>query len=979
MNILEGITEQEEQRDYWNQMLGEELLNQLLEEKENYTAFLEEEIPLDMERIYQFLEQDVKDVEGLKKEWVFYPFFNRIRYYILLEIEKIFQQNDFVQIGEDISSKLAEQYVEGIQWIALRCLMQEMGALKQEGALEGENIEQEYEFFLNAYLSSNEFLKDIMIRYPVMMGLILKKIDAYTSYLEQILRHLEQEKKLLEERLCNGRKINTITKMQAGLSDEHKLGKTVVRMVFDNGYTLYYKPRSLQSEQEYQKIYHWVCDVCGLDNYDRGILEWGKYGWEGEAVSKPCNSKAEIRRYYERIGIHLCLSYLFGVSDIHYENIIASGEYPVLIDMEVFPGGRKYIGEGDSTLEERMQDSVLSTGMLPGQQWGSGSVDISAMGREERQMSPFKMPVIEEKQTSHMHISYDYVEIDSSECMPRIKGQKVEAAQFISSVEKGFQRAYEYIQCHKEEMTGRVKGAEEWKSRCVIRNSQQYRMYQMTASFPEFMADSQARRLMLLRMKKGLMCEERYEKEILTYEAEATMYEVIPVYYAMGHSLQMGNGKVIENYFADAPKEQIICRLNGMSQKDMYRQQKIIGLSMSGDYPKGIKLEIEKKEKHITPEQVAERIMLDMEKIQGENQWIIQEYNENGVWRFQTMGRYLYDGVAGIAVFLMAFAKTKGMDSYKELRENVIQGMFQYTDTVIKDSTRLDSKNTGIMNGESSIVYAYLLLNQICPHKKLLEYAEKHAEIVRNLIEEDSWYDILDGNAGAVMAMVHLYKITGKDIYLKTAEHAADCLLAHGVQMKKGIGWVIPGQEQPLAGFAHGNSGIMLAFARLWDVSKKPCYYQVVQQAKEYEDSLFQEKTGNWKDVRGGNKIENPEITAWCHGAGGILAAGTAVDCILGIEPGEDKRLQLAEKKVITAQKDECCLCHGQSGNALVVEYYRKAAKRELPEPLKLPDWEAMLPQEKYQAGFMTGVSGMGYALLKNINQKLPNVLTLEI
>ena len=173
MNILEGITEQEEQRDYWNQMLGEELLNQLLEEKENYTAFLEEEIPLDMERIYQFLEQDVKDVEGLKKEWVFYPFFNRIRYYILLEIEKIFQQNDFVQIGEDISSKLAEQYVEGIQWIALRCLMQEMGALKQEGALEGENIEQEYEFFLNAYLSSNEFLKDIMIRYPVMMGLIL--------------------------------------------------------------------------------------------------------------------------------------------------------------------------------------------------------------------------------------------------------------------------------------------------------------------------------------------------------------------------------------------------------------------------------------------------------------------------------------------------------------------------------------------------------------------------------------------------------------------------------------------------------------------------------------------------------------------------------------------------------------------------------------------------------------------------------------
>ena len=38
----------------------------------------------------------------------------------------------------------------------------------------------------------------------------------------------------------------------------------------------------------------------------------------------------------ERYGKLIGIAFLFNVTDLHYENIIAHGEYPVIIDNETF-------------------------------------------------------------------------------------------------------------------------------------------------------------------------------------------------------------------------------------------------------------------------------------------------------------------------------------------------------------------------------------------------------------------------------------------------------------------------------------------------------------------------------------------------------------------------------------------------------------------------------------------------------------------
>ena len=110
----------------------------------------------------------------------------------------------------------------------------------------------------------------------------------------------------------------------------------------------------------------------------------------------PCKNESEVEHYYFRMGIHLFLGYALGATDLHGENIIAHGEYPVIIDMETYPGYLKQQSEKDgSSVEEKINKSnrnkirqitVIHTGMLPVLTWGRGNsrVLISAMGTEEK-------------------------------------------------------------------------------------------------------------------------------------------------------------------------------------------------------------------------------------------------------------------------------------------------------------------------------------------------------------------------------------------------------------------------------------------------------------------------------------------------------------------------------------------------------------------------------------------------------------------
>ena len=64
---------------------------------------------------------------------------------------------------------------------------------------------------------------------------------------------------------------------------------------------------------------------------------------------------------------------------------------------------------------------------------------------------------------------------------------------------------------------------------------------------------------------------------------------------------------------------------------------------------------------------------------------------------------------------------------------------------------------------------------------------------------------------------------------------------------RKWIRMEIKGTDGPLAGMSHGNSGFMMAYAALYECNHKVEYADKIQL---FQDSLYSEKAGNWKDLR---------------------------------------------------------------------------------------------------------------------------------
>src|SRR5207247_8717689 len=92
-----------------------------------------------------------------------------------------------------------------------------------------------------------------------------------------------------------------------------------------------------------------------------------------------CTSVEQVSRFYERQGGYLALLYALEATDFHFENLIASGEHPVLVDLEALfhpRTGGSDPGEPILELESHaLEHSVLRVGLLPQRVWTSGDHD----------------------------------------------------------------------------------------------------------------------------------------------------------------------------------------------------------------------------------------------------------------------------------------------------------------------------------------------------------------------------------------------------------------------------------------------------------------------------------------------------------------------------------------------------------------------------------------------------------------------------
>ena len=493
----------------------------------------------------------------------------------------------------------------------------------------------------------------------------------------------------------------------------------------------------------------------------------------------------------------------------------------------------------------------------------------------------------------------------------------------------------------------------------------------------------------------------QYEYTILSYP-DHSWCSIVG--YASCHSqnardLFDGQGKRMGDFFACMPIELLYLKLEKLCEEDMKKQSGYIELALELTADKtelfmnkvycpkeynavkanraaktgGVKRNIE-----LLTERILQNAVWNREH--NEVSWCtVQFSNVNRKnWIIRSMNLYLYDGLSGMLLLMYHLKDIDRRRKIAEIYESLKKQMFQYTDSGLLSLENLQTRDPGMYEGEGSIVYTYLLLYKGGAENEYLDYAKRHARIVERLIEEDTKYDLLSGNAGAVQVLLMLYEVIPDKAYLETAEKAMDVLDKASEKQKHGIGWTTEKGQPPMAGAAHGNSGVLTALLHLWHLTSKDKYAQLAEEVWAYEEDLYNPEINNWTDVRSGQQdVDNIGAMAWCHGAPGVLYSR-----IKGYEHVKDlKWKKRLEKDMWRAyrklkeywRRDSWCLCHGICGNLWILEKASEILGEEKAMCSDYPVWDEvhLLPQEKENPGLLNGYGGILLYLIQNQNAVL--------
>lgn len=1015
-----------EELRFWKRTMGEEFFQELYANIPQIRTYLSGQDYEGAARGYAHaaIERDIARDELPDETVTFaakYKDENFIQFYIPYLAAGVTRLKKLIVHGDICSPKVYEQYLLSLlaklQKICIRTLIHELRQSKSKGELEGEDVSEEYEYFVDEVIGE-EWRRGLCGKYPVLERSVEEAVAMSAQLYAEAVNRLREVADAVTERICEGKTFTHITGIEGDIADSHKGGKSVLRISLDNGMTIIYKPHSLENEKVFQELLQALGEKCGIDMYRMKRVEGAGWGFSECVKHKECACQEEMERYYRRMGVCIFAFYLLGTNDIHSENIIAHGEYPVLVDLENIMSAPETFEASDIIEKVQMflHTSVLYSGVLPSCKWvqDGGNVNVSGIGGKGGSRMPFKVPRVVNGRTSDIQIQYVHPVLESDYNTPVIQGTPSGPERYLVYITAGFRAAYAWAAHNKEELADRTRPLKHVESRYLLADTQRYVMCQNSSYHPALLTDGARRQIYLYTMWYGRNIESDRDRRIVEWEVRDLLKHDIPFFYFISSekNLYHADGNKLEGYFHRTSYEMLLEKIGSLNDSDMSNQLELIEMTivlqshvenelMNGEAEEysscGEEFDSAGKEKLLEMAAcIGERLLAGAVDFGNDDKgWYMACVTTDGSlsWMIQPADMYLYSGIMGIAVYFHLLFKYTGGEKFEKAALQLDRQLFANTDRMRASGT--DGLPTGIYNGESSIVYGYLYLYKASGKEEYLEYARRHGEIVARCARKDKNYDLLDGLAGAVHAFLLLHGCTGEGTWLMAAEETAGRLLEAAIETCEGLCWKNGLSEAALLGMSHGNAGIMTAFAALYEVSGKQEYLDASRLSILYEDACYDSNLKNWTDFRAKEGVDRQQAdtVAWCHGAGGILlsrimASKSTAGVLKNIMEPDIKRA--SDKLVEKCVREGMCLCHGSMGNLLMLQEYCKYIKNETPKRYKWRNVQyvyerlkgglsQLLPQEKYNPGLMSGYAGIGYALLGIYDDKLADVLCLEV
>lgn len=890
----------------------------------------------------------------------------------------------------------------------------ELNVARLQGLLEGDTAEERFQSFLQR-VRQRDIALAILQEYPVLARQLTIRIHDWVTFSLEFVQHLCEDWEAIRNTFTRENEPGMLVQVNGSVGDRHRGGRSVLIAKFSSGFQVVYKPKSLTVDMHFQELLTWLNERGDHPPFRTlKVLDRGSYGWVEFITAKGCTSSQEVWRFYERQGCYLALLYALEATDFHFENLIAAGEYPVLLDLEALfhPRTKAFdLHQADQVASRTINYSVLRVGLLPERLWPnaeSESIDFSGLGAVAGQLTPYQIPYWEGVGTDEMRLAHKQMTMAGSPNRPTLNGNEVDVLDYVEAIATGFTTVYRLLLEHRDELLaddGPFARFAEDEVRAIFRPTRTYAELLHDSFHPDLLHNALDRDRFFDRL--WVRAEHLpYLAKVIPAEREDLLNGDIPMFTTRPGSRHLWSSlkEQISDFFDEPGIDLAQRRVQQLSDKDLTQQLWVIrasltSLAMGGDRarwptyrqtePQGV---IEPVQLLAAARSVGDR--LEMLALRGEQDasWIGVTLINERHWSLVPLGMNLYDGIPGVTLFLAYLGVITQEERYTALAKAALT-------TLQHKMGRSFLKSIGGFNGRGGLIYTLAHLGVLWNEPALLAEAQAVVDLLPAMIDLDEHFDIIGGAAGCIGSLLSLYRCSPSERILAVAIQCGKYLIARAQPMEHGIGWLPKfGGTKPLTGFSHGAAGIAWMLLELATVTGEERFRKAALDAIAYERSLFRPEVSNWPDLRdfattlqADNNNQHTCMTAWCHGAPGIGLA--RLRCLQHLDDTEIRSEINAALKTTMAHGfgGNHSLCHGDLGN---IELLLQASEI-LDDPqwghqlnsmaaiildsINQHGWLCGIPLGVESPGLMTGLAGIGYELLRLAEPTLvPSVLVLE-
>jgi len=933
------------------------------------------------------------------------------------------------------TARVAEKWQEGLvarlTRLSLRTVILELNVARLQGELAGDDSLGRFHRFFEL-LSEPDRLKAFLGEYGVLGCQIAREVQSAGRCSIEALIHMRDDAPSLAASLNVHLARDRLVALYAhDGGDRHNHGRSVLLAQFASGRQVLYKPRPSQVDLHFRRLLSWISARDDSFQFRTpAVVAGAHHGWCEVIEHRACAGEEDARSFYRRQGEYLALLYAIDACDFHFENIIAEGPWPVLVDLEGLFHAPLPMSDMDSAAaraNRELQRTVLNVGLLPSlprSGGGSGGADLGGISAPVRQMSATPVLSIVAAATDRMSMVSERVSYGAHRHRVALPdGRRPDHLEHARELEEGFVRMYGLLERTRDDLMaddGPLQAFRRDKVRFILRSTQVYGRMLEAGSHPDLLRDDGARRAFMARLRirctRGTDDEVDALRRIGAAEQEDLARDDIPIFWTRVDGLEVEDtgGRKIRGLLQRSAFEAVRENLTRLGARDLAFQTWLLRLSLAASTARPSPASHATISATHSPRVQAGSLSrqalrqaalaaacdvadhLDGSAFKGADgaTWLGLQETPRSAIELRVLQVDLYDGLAGILLFLAHLARATGRQAHSALA----QACMATWQSALSAGER--PRDIGAFTGIGGLVYTLTHLGRLWRRPELWLQAEALITELEANVERDQQFDLISGAAGAIAALLSLHTANGSARAIQVAVACGDHLLASAVSQSAGWGWPAAAfSHRALGGFSHGAAGIGWALARLAVASGQSRFMRAAHEALAYDRSLRVPGGDHWRDMRGAGRLEGPadeeRAGSWCHGAPGIALARLGLPKQAGGEGDARIRRDLASALRSTRRRGfggSHCMCHGDLGNLETL----LQAERRLPAGtrwsaqvdrelhavlagIRAHGWICGTPRQVEAPGLMTGLAGIGYGLLRAaMPDQVPALLLLE-